>query len=140
MARNGKVAALGSVGLFSGCSDRELRTIAQLCTEFRFDEGFVLTTEGSPGQECFVIAEGTAEVVIDGHTVAKVGPGECVGEMSLLDGGPRTATVVTMTPMTAYVLSTTEFRSLLGTSPTIDRKIMAGLARRLRGAETDRPH
>ena len=140
MADDAKVKALRSVGLFSGCSARELRSIARLCTEFRFDEGFVLTTQASPGQECFVIVEGTAKVVIDGDTVATVGPGDCVGEMALLDGGPRTATVVAETPVTVYVMSTTEFRSLLGTSPTIDRKIMASLARRLRDAEAHMPH
>ena len=140
MARDGKVEALRTVGLFSGCSKHELQEIAHLCTQFDFEEGFVLTTQGAPGQECFVIAAGDAKVVIDGEEVAKVGPGDCVGEMSLLDGAPRSATVTAWTPMTVYEMSTAEFRSLLGTSPLIDRKIMVSLARRLRDAEADRPH
>jgi CRP-like cAMP-binding protein len=140
VATDGKIEAMRTVGLFSGCSKKELQQIAALCTVFHFDEGFVLTTQGTPGQECFVLAEGDAKVVIDGQTVAKVGPGDSVGEMSLLDGGGRTATVTALTPITAYVLSSAEFRSLLDTSTTIDRKIMISLAGRLRDAEAHRPH
>ena len=140
MAVDGKVEALRTVGLFEGCTKRELQQIARLCTEFHFDEGFVLTTQGTPGQECFVIATGEAKVVIDGQQVAKVGAGDCVGEMSLLDGAPRSATVTALTPVTVYALSTAEFRTLLGTSPTIDRKIMVSLAHRLREVEAHRAH
>jgi CRP-like cAMP-binding protein len=59
--------------------------------------------------------------------------------MSLLDGGPRTATVIALSPMTLYILSGVEFRSLLETN-AVARKIMLSLAQRLRGAETERPH
>ena len=140
MATDGKVQALATVGLFAGCTKREWQAVARICTQLRVDEGFVLTTQGGAGRECFVIATGDATVVIDGRTVATVGPGDCVGEMALLDGGPRTATVTTLTPMTLWVLSAGEFGSLLEASPAIDRKIMVALARRLRAAEADRPH
>ena len=140
MAADARAEALGKVGLFSGCTKKELGSLAGLCTVLNVDEGFVLTTQGAPGWECFVIADGDATVDIDGRTVAKVGPGDCVGEMSLLDGGPRTATVTARTPMTLYALSAAEFHSLLETSSTIDRKIMTSLARRLREAESDWPH
>jgi len=134
-----KMEALRAIGLFAGCSKHELSSVARLCEEAHLKEGFVLTTQGGPGRECFVIADGDAKVTIDGQIVAKVGPGDCVGEMALLDGGPRTATVTALTPMTVYVLSSVEFRSLLETNP-VARKIMTSLARRLREAETANAH
>jgi CRP-like cAMP-binding protein len=135
-----KVKALSTVGIFSGCSKKELQSVARLCTPLSLEEGFVLTKEGTPGLQCFVIADGTASVTIGGRKVNEVGPGECVGELALLDGGPRTATVTAESPMNVYALSVSEFRSLLGVSPTILRKIATSLARRLRAREADYPH
>ncbi len=132
--------ALGTVKLFSACNKRELQSVARLCTPISIEEGHVLTTEGAPGQECFVIADGKARVSIGGQPVGVVGPGDCVGEMSLLDGGPRTATVTAATPITAYVMSSREFRSLLNISPTITRKVATILAQRLRALDAQYPH
>jgi CRP/FNR family cyclic AMP-dependent transcriptional regulator len=140
MAADHKLDALETVGMFRGCTKKELRSIAGLCTPLSVEPGFVLTTQGGPGGECFVIGDGHATVVIDGRTVAEVGPGESVGEMSLLDGGRRSATVTAITPMSLYVVSANEFTALLQESPSIDRKIMTSLARRLRYAETNQPH
>jgi CRP-like cAMP-binding protein len=78
--------------------------------------------------------------MIHGNQVGEVGPGDCVGEMALLDGGSRGATVTAETPMETYVLSALEFRSLVEVNPTIIYKIAAGLARRLRAAESDQHH
>jgi cyclic nucleotide-binding protein len=84
-----KIKALSTVGLFSGCSKKELQSVARLCTPLSLEEGFVLTTEGTPGRECFVITDGKARVTIGGRKVGEVGPGECVGEMALLEARPR---------------------------------------------------
>jgi len=135
-----KIKALGTVRLFSGCSKKELQSVARLCTPFSVEEGFVLTTEGTPGRECFVIADGKARVTIGGRKVGEVGPGECVGEMALLDGGRRTATVTAESPMNTYILSVSEFRSLLRVSPSILRNIATSLAQRLRAREALYPH
>ena len=135
-----KVKALSTVGLFSGCSKKELQSVAGLCTPLSLEEGFVLTTEGTAGLECFVIADGTARVTIGGRKVGEVGPGECVGEMALLDGGPRSATVTAESPMNVYALSVSEFRSLLAASPAILGKIATSLAQRLRAREAHYPH
>ena len=140
MPADGKIAALRTVGLFSGCTERELSDIARLSTKVEVEAGTVLTSQGEPGAECFVIAEGEAEVVIDGKVVARSGAGDTVGEMSLLDGGHRTATVRAATPMTLYVLSSAEFRAMLATSPTISLKIMYALAARLRNLEASPLH
>ena len=106
-----KIKALSTVGLFSACNKKELQSVARLCTPLSLEEGSVLTTEGSPGRECFVIIDGKASVTIGGKKVSEVGPGECVGEMALLDGGPRSATVTVESPMNVYALSVSEFRS-----------------------------
>jgi CRP/FNR family transcriptional regulator, cyclic AMP receptor protein len=135
-----KVQALSNVPLFSGCTKRELKAIARLCTDLDVPAGSVLTTEGVPGRECFIVADGEARVVIGKRTVAAVGPGDIVGEMSLLDGGPRSATVTATTPMALYALSVPEFNALLDTSQSTSHRIMVSLARRLRQAETKRPH
>ena len=135
-----RIKALSTVGLFSGCSKKELQSVARLCTPFSMEEGFVLTTEGTSGRECFVIADGKARVTIGGKKVGEVGGGECVGEMALLDGGPRTATVTAESPMNTYALSVSEFWSLLDVNPTILRKIATSLAQRLRALEAHYPH
>ena len=135
-----RIKTLSTVGLFSGCSKKELQSVARLCTPLSVEEGFVLTTEGTPGRECFVIADGKARVTIGGRKVGEVGPGECVGEMALLDGGPRTATVTAESPMNTYVLTVSEFGSLLDVSPIIVRKIATSLAQRLRALEAHYPH
>jgi CRP/FNR family transcriptional regulator, cyclic AMP receptor protein len=135
-----KVNALSAVGLFSGCSKKELQSVASLCMPLSVEEGFVLTTEGAPGQECFVIVDGKASVAIGGKKVGEVGPGECIGEMALLDGAPRSATVTAESPMNVYALSVSEFRILLGVSPTILQKIATKLAQRLRAREAHYPH
>jgi CRP/FNR family transcriptional regulator, cyclic AMP receptor protein len=138
--RDDKIKALSTVALFSGCSKKELQSVARLCTLLSVKEGFVLTTEGTPGRECFVIADGKARVTIGGKKVGEVGGGECVGEMALLDGGPRTATVTAESPMNTYALSVSEFWSLLDVNPTILRKIATSLAQRLRAREAHYPH
>ena len=135
-----KTTALSTVGLFSGCSKKELQSVARLCTPLSVQEGSVLTTEGAAGRECFVIVDGKARVTMGGRKVGEVGPGECVGEMALLDGGRRTATVTAESPMNVYALSVSEFRALLGVSPTILRKIATSLAQRLRALEAHYPH
>ena len=93
-----QLRALSQVGLFSGCNKQELRAVARLCTPRSVEKGFRVDHRGDPGRECFVIAEGSAAVKIAGQLVGTVGAGDCVGEMALLDGGARTATVTAETP------------------------------------------
>lgn len=135
MARDSKVELLAAVPLFSACSDRELKRIAALATPLEAPEGDVLTTEGSPGSEFFVIAEGTARVTLRGEELATLGPGDFFGEMALLDQEPRAATVTATGPMTVYVIGASEFGSLLEEAPSVSRKLLRGLAHRPRRAE-----
>jgi CRP-like cAMP-binding protein len=133
------VELLSNVRLFSACSNRDLRRIASLTTPIDVPKGEVLIRQGETKRECFVIAEGQAKATMRGRRSVTLGPGTFFGEMSLLDGGPRSATVVAETDMHLLVLSSREFSSLLDSVPTVARGIMRGLAERLREAERAQP-
>lgn len=133
--RDRKINLLKRVSLFSACSDRELRRIASLADGLEIKEGAVLAREGRPGLEFFVIATGKAKVSIGKKKVASLGSGDFFGEMALLDQGPRAATVTAETPMSVYVLDSRSFTSMLQDVPTVARKILRGVAHRLREVE-----
>lgn len=132
MAREEYLNHLASVPLFSGCTTKELREIAKATVELTLDEGKEFVTQGDVGREAFVIVEGTAEVVRGGEVIATLGPGDCVGELALLDHGPRTASVRAKTPLTVLVLGPREFSGLLDEVPALTHKILASLASRVR--------
>ena len=97
--------------------------------------GEVLVQEGTVGREFLVIAEGTAVVMVGDESIARVGPGDFVGEIAMLDRGFRTATVVAETDMVVEICGTSEFAVLLAGAPTLTRKLLIGLAQRLRTAD-----
>ncbi len=130
--RDPKLAALAQVDLFRACTRRELAQIAALADLLEVPAGAVLTREGQPGREAFVIAEGRAHVTLKGRRVAELGPGAFFGEMSLLDRGPRSATVQATTDMTLFVLDARSFSGMLQQSPSVMRKMLQTVARRLR--------
>ncbi len=130
---------LGNVRLFSTCNKRELARIASLVEEVDAPKGKVLVRQGDQGRECFVIAEGKARATIRGKGSQLLGPGSFFGEMSLLDQGPRSATVTAETDMHLLVLGSREFSSLVDEVPTVALRMMRGLAERLRAAERRQP-
>jgi CRP/FNR family transcriptional regulator, cyclic AMP receptor protein len=128
------VEHLGSVPMFEGCSKKDLQTIARQVREITHDAEYVVATEGDPGAGLFVIAEGEADVTIGGKKVNHLKAGDFFGEMALLDGGPRTATVTATTPIKLYALTEWVFRGLLAEHPTIAMRTLETMASRLRGA------
>jgi CRP-like cAMP-binding protein len=126
---------LQEVPLFSLCSRKELRAIAQLGTEAEAEAGTVLTTTGHRGHEFFLVLEGVASCRVGQREVRRFGPGEFFGEMALLYGGVRTADVVAISDMRLLVLDSREFRSMLSTTQVIDVKMLANLAQRLSEAD-----
>jgi CRP/FNR family transcriptional regulator, cyclic AMP receptor protein len=134
-----KVELLGNVPLFSECSKRDLRRIAGLVEDRDVRDRTVLIRQGEPGRECFVIADGKAKATVRGSGSASLGPGDVVGEMSLLDQAPRAATVTAWTDMHLLVLTPRNFSALIEEFPPVARRIMAALARRVREAETRQP-
>ncbi|MET0579199.1 MAG: cyclic nucleotide-binding domain-containing protein [Ilumatobacteraceae bacterium] len=133
--RDPKLERLRDVPLFAACTRDELALVARNVDEHRVEAGRVLTRQGAVGREFFVIVEGTAEVRVGGQLVARLGPGDFVGELALLDRRCRTATVVAETPLVVVVSGTREFAELLAGAPNMTRKLMTGLAARLRAAE-----
>ncbi len=129
--------SLKRLPIFSACSIRDLEEVARLSTTLDIPKGRVLATEGTPGHEFVVIRAGTVDVTREGKSLAKLGPGDYFGEISLIDGGPRTATVTADTPVTIEVVERRDFDSLLERVPGLPHRIMVGLARRLR-EKTDR--
>jgi CRP-like cAMP-binding protein len=121
--------------LFSSCTQRERRALGRLGTAVVVDAGTTLTPEGQPGREFFVIEGGLASCSVRGMSRATFGRGDFFGETALLDGGPRTATVIAETPMELVVFDPGEFRAMLGTSATVSHRLLVELARRLRAAD-----
>ena len=103
------VERLRKIPLFAACSKDELQQIAAAASTLTFPAGTVLAREGDVGREFMVIDDGTADVVIGGAVVNQLGPDDSFGEVALLDGGVRTATVVASTDVVAYVIEQREF-------------------------------
>jgi CRP-like cAMP-binding protein len=114
--------------------------VSRLCTPVKLPAGKELIREGSAGHEFFVVVEGRATVEVDGETVAVLGPGEFFGEVALLDGGARTASVTAETDLVVEVISHQEFFSLLLDAPSVTRRILRHLGARLRAADAALVH
>jgi CRP-like cAMP-binding protein len=125
------MAALARVPLFAHCSKRDLAQIARIADEIDFAAGKTLTKEGSPGREFFVILEGEVDVRQNSRLLRPRGPGDFIGEIALVTGKARTATVTTVTPVRAVVVVDRAFRELLRRSPEIQGKILEAVADRL---------
>lgn len=126
---------LGQVPLFEGLSRRHLKKLAEHADEISFREKETIVEADQPGGTFFVIVEGEVRVVQGKRTIAHAGPGEFFGEISLLDGGPRTASVIADTPVVAIRLFKRSFDKVVKEEPGVAGKILAVVARRLREAE-----
>jgi len=125
---------LAELPLFAGCTPAEVANARRLLTLLSVDAGSVLMREGGFGTEVMIIADGQATVSkhVDGaeSVVATVGRGDVIGEMSVLDGGRRSATVRALTPMSVYVASAAEFAGLLRELPVVAERIARTAAER----------
>ena len=123
---------LGAIALFSALSRKELERVARSVDEVTVSAGHRLVTQGDVAREMFVLVEGEATVTRNDQEITTIGPGIAVGEMSLLDHGPRTATVTCDTDCTVLVLGAREFAALLDDVPELTHKLLARLAGRVR--------
>ena len=135
MARDQKLEHLAQVRLFSAFNKKELSLIGRASDEVDAPAGKELVTEGTPGREFFLILDGEASVRRAGRRIAKLGPGQYFGELALLDGGPRNATVVAETPMRLLVIGPREFSGVLDQVPVLAHKMLTIMAGRLREAD-----
>ena len=136
MARDAFIDHLAQVPLFSACSKKDLQLVAKRAEDVKVDAGKQLVGEGDAGTEFFVVIDGKASVTKRGQKVAELGPGGFFGELALLDKAPRNATVAAETPMELVVLGQREFAGLIDDVPEFAHKLLAGLARRLREADS----
>jgi len=125
-----KLKLIKKVPLFQGLSKRELAQVSGLLDEIELPAGKTLTSEGESGREFVVLVEGTADVTQDGEVVNRLGPGDFLGEIALVTGEPRTATVTTQSPARLLVMNAASFRLLLHDAPGIKQRVVATAALR----------
>ena len=132
-----KAEILRAVPLFASCPKRELRRIAAIADELDIREGKVLTRQGGPGSEFFVLLEGSVDVARDGERINRLGTGDYFGEMGLISQKPRNATNTTTAPVRALVITETNFRRLLRENPSISMKVLETVAERTPPGDSD---
>jgi len=135
VSQDDKIDRLEEVGLLAECSRRQLRAIARISEVIEVPEDTTLALAGAPGEEFFLILDGSARVEVSPRKRSRLKPGEYFGEMSLLDGGPRSASVIAETPLRLLVIKRRDFNTLLREAPELTQSLLATLSRRLRHAE-----
>ena len=140
MARDEKIDLLRTVPLFHGLRDRELERISALADIIDLPADRRIMSQGERGAEMFVLVSGQARVERDGAVLADRGPGEVLGEIALLDGGPRTATVTLTEPSRLLVLARREFQALLDEFPDVRLHVLETVAHRLRSLDHEAVH
>jgi CRP-like cAMP-binding protein len=131
LRRNEKVELIKKVPLFAHCSKRELQEVAQLADEIDLREGKEMTRQGTRGREFFVLLEGSADVSKNGRRINTMGAGDFFGEIALVSGAPRTATVTATSPVRALVVTDRSFKRLMEDVPEIQSKVLTALAERI---------
>jgi CRP/FNR family transcriptional regulator, cyclic AMP receptor protein len=120
-----------AVPLFAHCSKKELDSLASQLDEIEMPNGRVLTREGEAGREFVVLVDGSAEVTKDGRRVNLLGPGDFLGEIALISGGPRTATVTTTSDSDLLILTARSFARVTKEMPSVQASVMKALSDRL---------
>lgn len=135
MAEEGLIDRLRGVAIFRGLDDKELHRVVEVGKQVRFDTGKVVAQQEGGAAGFHLILDGEVSVDVDGHERARLGPGTYFGEMSLLDGLPRSATVKAEEPTTTFALTSWQFLPLLDEYPSISRALLVELCARLRRVE-----
>jgi CRP-like cAMP-binding protein len=130
-----RIDALRAVPLLSGLSGRDLAQVLALAKEQELRAGEVIVKAGDLAQDFYLLARGHAKLTVPRRGTVMLGPGDYFGEMSVLDGGPRTATIVAEGPGWALRIGRQDFLRLLDAHPSIARKILVELSKRVRVAE-----
>jgi CRP/FNR family cyclic AMP-dependent transcriptional regulator len=139
LTRDRKAKMLSDAPLFAGVDLEGMDRVAAAAVQVDFPADHVIARQGEIGTGFFVIVSGAAQVIRDGDVIARLGPGDFFGELSVLDGKPRTAQVVADGPTTCLALASWDFEVVLADQPLVSLAILRGLAGRLRDlTEADR--
>ena len=131
MQQRQRVAQLSKVPLFANCSKRELARLLSRARTESVEAGQTLFVEGAPSANLYLILTGSAVVRRNGRRVARLGPGEVVGELSVILGTPRTATVEAETPIEWLVLDQASLRKAFDEVPGLGWNVLQSVAARL---------
>ena len=132
-----KADALAKAPLFRSLSRNDLVALAKVTEDMEVEEGKLLAREGDIGHEFFIIVDGEVDVVKDGTTVRKLGPGDFFGEIALIWESPRrTATVTAAAPVRLFVLTRQAFRGLIDHHPEIEEKVLEALEERVHSTQS----
>ena len=131
LRKDNKRELIKSIPIFSHCSRKELDALSKEFDEIDVPAGRVLTTQGEPGREFVVLVQGTAEVTKDGRRVNMLAAGDFLGEIALLSGGPRTATVTTTSDADLLILNSRSFARLTKEVPSLQTSVLRALSDRL---------
>jgi len=134
------IKMLSKVPLFEDLSRKDLQSFVGSSREVEFPAGRVIVEEGTSGVAFHLLLQGKAKVTVKGRTKALLKPGDYFGEISLLDGEPRSATVVAESPVRTLTIASWNFLSIIDRTPTIGRKLLQGLCRRIREIERSDTH
>jgi CRP-like cAMP-binding protein len=131
LRKDAKVSLLAKVPLFERCSRRQLAKIASIAHEVDYPAATPVVREGDPGGELFIVVHGEVDVRRGARRLATLRGGNFFGEIAVITGSPRTATVTTGTPVRALVIAGRDFQKLLQDSPDIQFKVLQEVSRRL---------
>jgi CRP-like cAMP-binding protein len=135
-----KLELLRRVPLLAGLGRKDVEEVGRLAEEIDVPAGRVLMREGQTGQEFFVVISGSVLIERGGHALRSLGPGDFLGEIALVDDGPRTATATTEMSSKLLVLAHREFHSLMDQFPSVRKAVMQALAMRVRKLEPEEAH
>jgi CRP-like cAMP-binding protein len=125
------------VPLFKGMTDRSFEAVANLASETTYAAGVELVRQGMPGREFIIIVSGRARVERDGKQIRELGPGDFLGEISLVDASPRTATVTALDPIRALSIERDGFADLIDRIPVFRLEVLNALTQRIRATAAD---
>jgi len=137
LTRDRRTELLGAAPLFTGVDEAGLGMVAERAIEVDFAPGQVIARQGDVGTGFFIVVDGRVKVVRSGTTVAHLGPGEFFGELSILDGGPRVAQVVTDEPTVCLAIASWDFELVLRDEPGVALAVLKVVAARLREVTSD---
>ena len=130
------IKLLKQVKLFEGLTTKELEVLRGIARDHTFGAGAAIVTQGDKDRRLYLIADGEAKISVDGKSVGKVGSGDYFGEIAVLDGGERAATVIATTSMTVLSISYFNLRPLLKEQPELGIKLLVGMCAMVRGNAT----